>query len=296
MFTFVMQNDGLNNHANFETFGGALLLLFQVLTGDSWSGVMHGAMVDADLGCEPDTVPSNCGSKLAMPYFVSYLLIGNFVFLNLVVAVVLENFSVAGAERDEQTRRRTEQLPELVTAEHVEDFRRVWCRFDCNGNQRVPRSQLPYIFASVRYPLGLAKDKPPSKLDASEAAAEAAIAEASGEGAEREVLTAVSAEAEAEAAAKLSEQLEIRRSSVSGASLSSDHERLSLQRQATGDEVHFSDVLDALLQRAFRDVLAVPDSTVVAARMEEIEVSKAERRELGGVSDSMENELNMLAT
>jgi hypothetical protein len=85
MFTFVMQNDGINNHANFETFGGAILLLFQVLTGDSWSGVMYGAMVDEDLGCDPTLVPSNCGSWLAMPYFVSYILIGSFVFLNLVV-------------------------------------------------------------------------------------------------------------------------------------------------------------------------------------------------------------------
>ena len=59
IFTFVMQNNGLNNHANFESFGGACLLLFQVLTGDSWSGVMHGAMIGADLE-EHGGVRSEC--------------------------------------------------------------------------------------------------------------------------------------------------------------------------------------------------------------------------------------------
>ena len=85
----------------------------QVLTGDSWSGVMYGAMVSPHEGCDPspaDGSHTNCGNSIAIPFFVSFLLIGSFVFLNLIVAIVLDNFSAAAAQRDEQARRQREQV------------------------------------------------------------------------------------------------------------------------------------------------------------------------------------------
>ena len=54
-----------------------------------------------DLGCDSspeDGTPSNCGTSLAVPYFVSYILIGSFVFLNLVVAIVLGAFDATTTE------------------------------------------------------------------------------------------------------------------------------------------------------------------------------------------------------
>ena len=35
----------------------------------------------------------NCGSGFALFYFVSFQVLGSFVFLNLIVAVILENFA-----------------------------------------------------------------------------------------------------------------------------------------------------------------------------------------------------------
>jgi hypothetical protein len=157
MFTFVMQNNGLNNHANFESFGGALLLLFQVLTGDSWSGVMYGAMVDESGGCDPapsDGAPSDCGTWLAIPYFVSYLLIGSFIFLNLVVAIVLQNFAFTAVQRDEKLRREREALPELPTGAHLQSFTALWCHFDMNGDGFIEASRLPFLIAQLSSPLG----------------------------------------------------------------------------------------------------------------------------------------------
>lgn len=40
IFTYVQQGDDLNEHNNFETFSGSMLLLFQCLTGDGWSAMM----------------------------------------------------------------------------------------------------------------------------------------------------------------------------------------------------------------------------------------------------------------
>ena len=87
---------------------------------------MHGAMVDEDLGCDPhpaDGSHTDCGSSLAVPYFVSYILIGSFVFLNLVVAIILETFGASSAERDEQEKRKADKRFELVNFEHIEHFK-----------------------------------------------------------------------------------------------------------------------------------------------------------------------------
>ena len=154
-----MRNQGINAHANFETLGGACLLLFQVLTGDSWSPVMWGAMVDEQQGCESAPaggLRSNCGSWVAIPYFISYIVIGNLVFLNLVVAIILENFAAAKELNGEQSRRRAEAAAELVTDFHIEEFTRVWGWFDTDGDNHIGLDRLPYIVAKLRYPLGLA--------------------------------------------------------------------------------------------------------------------------------------------
>ena len=52
--------------------------------------------VDEARGCDPARVPSNCGTPLALPYFISFTVLGSFVFLNLVVAVILEHFTALG--------------------------------------------------------------------------------------------------------------------------------------------------------------------------------------------------------
>ena len=73
-----------------------MLLLFQCLTGDNWSGMMRDAMVGPERGCDESKQPSNCGSQLAVPFFISFEIVGAFVLLNLVVAVIYENFSALG--------------------------------------------------------------------------------------------------------------------------------------------------------------------------------------------------------
>ena len=62
-----------------------MLLLFQQLTGDGWSGVMNDLMVTTDRGCDHDVratawaPPGNCGTLLSLPYFFSFQIIGGMV-------------------------------------------------------------------------------------------------------------------------------------------------------------------------------------------------------------------------
>ena len=55
-------------------------------------------MINEARGCDPSAYggAGDCGSRLALPYFVSYTIVATFVFINLVVAVILENFTALG--------------------------------------------------------------------------------------------------------------------------------------------------------------------------------------------------------
>jgi len=115
LFPYVMQGDNVTPERNFETFSAAMLLLFQQLTGDGWSGVMDDLMVTPDRGCDRDAQPNawappgDCGSVMALPYFFSFQIIGGMVFINLIVGVIIENFSMIG-----------KQSPDLVSSNDIQ--------------------------------------------------------------------------------------------------------------------------------------------------------------------------------
>ena len=160
LFPFVKHGEALNDSANFESFGSAMLLLFQVLTGDDWSAVMRDAAIDRDHGCDPDAVPSDCGTPLAIPFFVSFTLVGAFIFLNLVVAVVLERFESLRGWKDESDAVEQSGKPGFITFDHVVDCQELWADYsadyvDDEGDSAIRVEDLPSFVSQLNYPLGL---------------------------------------------------------------------------------------------------------------------------------------------
>ena len=122
-----------------------MLLLFQCLTGDGWSAFMSDLMIDEARGCDPDALPhSDCGSALALPYFIGFTVIGTFVFINLVVAVILENFTALGNVN-----------PELVSAHDIADFREAWALYDPDAEGYIDVHDLPRLVSRLPPPLGV---------------------------------------------------------------------------------------------------------------------------------------------
>jgi hypothetical protein len=148
LFTYVQPGGDLDDGSrNFVTFGNACLLLFQCLTGDGWSAIMDDAMISEERGCDPapeDGSPSDCGSWIALPYFISYCVIGTFVMLNLVVAVILENFTSLGNVN-----------PDLVSTNDIEEFKEMWGWYDPDADGMIPAKKLPDLVLSLSPPLGI---------------------------------------------------------------------------------------------------------------------------------------------
>lgn len=99
----------LDARANFDTFLVGFMTLFQIMTGDSWSGLMYVGMNSA---CFEDTETVLRESLYAkyLPeytwtcypattllfaiYYILFFVIGQYVFITLFLALILENFQV----------------------------------------------------------------------------------------------------------------------------------------------------------------------------------------------------------
>ncbi|EGB12067.1 hypothetical protein AURANDRAFT_17657, partial [Aureococcus anophagefferens] len=74
-----VSGENITKYNNFQTFGYAMLTLFRCLTGEDWHKVMQEIVDD--------------GNRVsAYPFFATFVILGNFMMLNLCVAVILEAF------------------------------------------------------------------------------------------------------------------------------------------------------------------------------------------------------------
>jgi len=149
--------------ANFETFQSAMLLLFRMMTGESYNGVMHDAskgpsmFSDRTEGCNKNltmtlatgkTAPwDNCGQPLVAPiYFLSFVLFSDFLLMNILVAVILNEFGEGEADED--------QSENAVTDRDLQDYKAQWEAFDPEATGFILANNFVKLVASLHAPLG----------------------------------------------------------------------------------------------------------------------------------------------
>lgn len=137
----------INEHANFETFASSLLVLIRISTGESWNGLMHDALIPPN---DPSCDSYSCYNVIAIPFFVSFVLVGQFMMLNLLVAVVLEEFSRETTLSDDERG---------VTLADLDAFREVWGKLaaeaDLSNANLMPAKNLKLLLTRLPPPLGL---------------------------------------------------------------------------------------------------------------------------------------------
>ena len=143
LFGYIKRQEFITNFANFEDFPNSMLLLFRMSTGESWNGIMHDCMIEdlcveiltgSDAGTYYDSGDSRLSSmtantdyvdrctpspELTIFFFLLFILMCAFVMLNLVIAVILDNF---------ESYSQKEELP--VSEEDLASFSAAWGKFD----------------------------------------------------------------------------------------------------------------------------------------------------------------------
>ncbi|XP_071343909.1 voltage-dependent R-type calcium channel subunit alpha-1E [Trachinotus anak] len=144
----------INQHNNFKTFSGALMLLFRSATGESWQEIMLSCLggqqceTDPSLASDPE---GGCGSDFAYFYFVSFIFFSSFLMLNLFVAVIMDNFEYL--TRDSS----------ILGPHHLDEFVRIWGEYDRAACGRIHYTDMYEMLTNMSPPLGLGK-KCPSKV------------------------------------------------------------------------------------------------------------------------------------
>uniref|UniRef100_A0A8B9E226 Sodium channel protein n=1 Tax=Anser cygnoides TaxID=8845 RepID=A0A8B9E226_ANSCY len=152
-FAYVKREVGIDDMFNFETFGNSMICLFQITTSAGWDGLLAPILNSGKPDCDPDkphpgsSVKGDCGNpSVGIFFFVSYIIISFLVVVNMYIAVILENFSVA-----------TEESAEPLSEDDFEMFYEVWEKFDPDATQFIEFSKLSDFAASLDPPLLIAK-------------------------------------------------------------------------------------------------------------------------------------------
>ncbi|XP_032899668.1 sodium channel protein type 4 subunit alpha-like isoform X2 [Amblyraja radiata] len=156
-FAYVKKEDGIDDMFNFETFGNSMICLFQITTSAGWDGLLSPILNTESPDCDPKlenqgtNFKGNCGNQaVGIVFFVSYIIISFLIVVNMYIAIILENFSVA-----------TEESSEPLSEDDFEMFYEVWEKFDSEATQFIEYSALPDFADALKEPLRVAK---PNKL------------------------------------------------------------------------------------------------------------------------------------
>merc|ERR1711953_556759 len=82
---------GLGEHAHFRSFGMAFLTLFRIATGDNWNGIMKDTLRE-ECDSSEECLRNCCVNQYFAPlFFVVFVLMAQFVLVNVVVAVLMKH-------------------------------------------------------------------------------------------------------------------------------------------------------------------------------------------------------------
>uniref|UniRef100_A0A673KEM1 Sodium channel protein n=1 Tax=Sinocyclocheilus rhinocerous TaxID=307959 RepID=A0A673KEM1_9TELE len=152
-FAYVKKSGGIDDMFNFETFGNSMLCLFQITTSAGWDGLLAPMLNTNESECNPNKtfpgsqVKGDCGNPpIGIFFFVSYVIICFLIVVNMYIAVILENFSVA-----------TEESAEPLSEDDFNRFYEVWEKFDPKATQFMDYDKLSDFANSLDPPLRIPK-------------------------------------------------------------------------------------------------------------------------------------------
>ncbi|XP_076351266.1 muscle calcium channel subunit alpha-1-like isoform X2 [Tachypleus tridentatus] len=107
--------------SNFDSFWQSLLTVFQILTGEDWNVVMyHGINAYGGVGSI---------GILACIYFIILFICGNYILLNVFLAIAVDNLadaeSLTAVEKEDEGEGAEEQIEEVVKNEETEEVKPV---------------------------------------------------------------------------------------------------------------------------------------------------------------------------
>ncbi|XP_038062200.1 sodium leak channel non-selective protein-like isoform X1 [Patiria miniata] len=152
LFGKVKYGEMLNRHANFEHVPNAIAVLFRIVTGEDWNKIMHDCMISPPYCSRigPNYWQTDCGNVTAsLLYFGSFYVIIAYIFLNLLVGIIMENFSLFYSNEEDA----------LLSYADIKNFQITWNTVDVGRKGVIPVSRVKFVLRLLRGRLEVDMDK-----------------------------------------------------------------------------------------------------------------------------------------
>ncbi|CAF3370121.1 unnamed protein product [Rotaria socialis] len=142
LFGCVKFGPELGRHANFKTVPNAIVLLMRIVTGEDWNKIMHDCMVVPPRCTRGGSYwESDCGNSTAsILYFCSFYIIITYIVLNLLVAIIMENFSLFYSNEEDA----------LLSYTDIRHFQTVWNMIDTGRKGVIPARRVKFLLRLLR--------------------------------------------------------------------------------------------------------------------------------------------------
>ncbi|MEQ2174449.1 hypothetical protein GOODEAATRI_008085 [Goodea atripinnis] len=151
-FGYVKHGAGIDDMYNFETFGNSMIILFMITTSAGWDGLLL-PILNYPPDCNPylenpgTPATGDCGNpSVGIFFFVMYIIISFLIVVNMYIAIILENFSVA-----------TEESADPLSEDDFETFYEIWEKFDPDASQFITYAKLSDFADALEHPLRVPK-------------------------------------------------------------------------------------------------------------------------------------------
>ncbi|KAL6738539.1 hypothetical protein Aduo_012079 [Ancylostoma duodenale] len=131
-------------HVNFRTGSEALVVLFRSITGEDWNDIMHDCMRSPPFCYWQEGMNywnTDCGNYYgSIIYFCSFYLIITYIVRNLLVAIIMENFSLFYSSEEDA----------LLSYADIRNFQVVWNMVDREQKRSIPVGRVKFLLRLLK--------------------------------------------------------------------------------------------------------------------------------------------------
>ncbi|GAA5915927.1 hypothetical protein JCM5296_002066 [Sporobolomyces johnsonii] len=130
------------HNANYYTFWDTMVMLTLQSTGEGWNQFMHDYTVEFPACTQsPNYLFSDCGSSgWAYALFITWNVLSMYLFTNLILGAVIENFSFVFQAYGKVT---------TISREEMRSFKKVWAEFDPERTGYLQRQDIVRFFGRL---------------------------------------------------------------------------------------------------------------------------------------------------
>uniref|UniRef100_A0A915ABY7 Sodium leak channel NALCN n=1 Tax=Parascaris univalens TaxID=6257 RepID=A0A915ABY7_PARUN len=144
LFGMVKYGQAVSKHVNFRTGSEAMVVLFRSITGEDWNDIMHDCMRSPPMCFWAEGTnywETDCGNYYgAIIYFCSFYVIITYIVRNLLVAIIMENFSLFYSSEEDA----------LLSYADIRNFQNVWNMVDVEQKRTIPVRRVKFLLRLLR--------------------------------------------------------------------------------------------------------------------------------------------------